>query len=580
MDTDHDFLSFFEETFPCTDFAKEIDIEGSPINETRFSESSMKAGPPFKELEELDISPLCSIPTTTASLSALEKENQIDLVTSPVNYQAVSITCSSPTSSISDSQSFGSPSDSIISSASSENLAQTDEDSQVPTNGNCKRSKGDTGKYNHKALTFPPCCVCGGKASGLHYGVNSCEACKGFFRRYLLRHEDYKCSKGGKCVITSRHRGNCSGCRLTKCLALGMSKDASRLGRYTLSRRTKTIMDVKELEKKDKSGENIEEELSKLEELETISHSLADKERVYKIHPRDEIFQKTIKTVLSTHSKDIQEKKYIHNLMKTLMKSMHEIKPFGEITTQKEINERITTHYEKYKLKVEMFGRLKAVPDDEYYAFLKNYGIDLDGRWAVLKRSKHELEGVVERYVHFAKQVPGFASLSVNDQANLLKVARCDFFMILMHRGYIHKHQVFLTHNGMPYHLEEAADKFFSRELIIAILDMYHRWQQLDLNEEEMALLISVSLTFSDRCKLENRAQVEKIQYTMTELLNKSLVRRCKDTARRRFAKMIDLFVMMRDCSEQYYKEYKKLCDNELIVEEVPMMMELLLEDY
>ena len=29
-----------------------------------------------------------------------------------------------------------------------------------------------------RALELPPCRVCEGKASGIHYGVNSCEACK------------------------------------------------------------------------------------------------------------------------------------------------------------------------------------------------------------------------------------------------------------------------------------------------------------------------------------------------------------------------------------------------------------------
>ena len=27
---------------------------------------------------------------------------------------------------------------------------------------------------------LPPCCVCGEKASGFHYGANTCEACKVF----------------------------------------------------------------------------------------------------------------------------------------------------------------------------------------------------------------------------------------------------------------------------------------------------------------------------------------------------------------------------------------------------------------
>ena len=525
MDTAPDLLTFFDENFPCSDFAKEIEITDTPGDEV---ELKCEPGTPVSD---------------------------VDLVMSSLN----------------------SPPASSSSSSSPESVFQNDEDSQAGklSNGNCKKNSAN----GHKALKFPPCSVCGGKASGLHYGINSCEACKGFFRRYLLRNEEYKCSKGGNCVITSRHRGNCSGCRLTKCLNLGMSKTASRLGRYTLSRRTKTIMDVKELEAKEKPKDKIEIELTKLEELDSLSQRSPEKERLYTVNPRDEIFQKKVKTV-TTPTKEIQEKNYIHNLMKMLLKAMHDIQPFGEITTQKEMLSKITAHYEKYKLKVDVFGRLTAIPDEEYYSFLKNYGIDLDGRWDVLKRSKHELEGVVERYVNYAKQIPGFASLSVNDQANLLKVARCDFFMILMHQGYVHEYQVFLTHNGMPYHLEEAADKFFSRELIISILEMYHRWQQLDISEEEMTLLISISLTFPDRCKLENRDQVEKIQYTMTELLNKCLVKRNKATAQKRFTKMIDLFVLMRDCSEQYYKEYKKLCDNELIIEEVPMMMELLLEDW
>ena len=29
-----------------------------------------------------------------------------------------------------------------------------------------------------KAKLLPPCRICGEKASGLHYGVNTCEACK------------------------------------------------------------------------------------------------------------------------------------------------------------------------------------------------------------------------------------------------------------------------------------------------------------------------------------------------------------------------------------------------------------------
>ena len=34
------------------------------------------------------------------------------------------------------------------------------------------------GRKRGRVTDLPPCTICGEKASGLHYGVNSCEACK------------------------------------------------------------------------------------------------------------------------------------------------------------------------------------------------------------------------------------------------------------------------------------------------------------------------------------------------------------------------------------------------------------------
>lgn len=98
-------------------------------------------------------------------------------------------------------------------------------------------------------LTLPPCRVCGGTATGIHYGVNTCEACKAFFRRSLVENNKYVCPRDGDCKIINHKRANCSACRLKKCLDLGMSKKAVRHGRYTVAIRTKTILEVKQLER-------------------------------------------------------------------------------------------------------------------------------------------------------------------------------------------------------------------------------------------------------------------------------------------------------------------------------------------
>ena len=40
------------------------------------------------------------------------------------------------------------------------------------------------------------CTICGDKASGKHYGIYSCEGCKGFFKRTVRKELSYACRKG------------------------------------------------------------------------------------------------------------------------------------------------------------------------------------------------------------------------------------------------------------------------------------------------------------------------------------------------------------------------------------------------
>ncbi|XP_063412811.1 retinoic acid receptor beta-like isoform X1 [Mytilus trossulus] len=72
---------------------------------------------------------------------------------------------------------------------------------------------------------YKPCVVCCDKSSGYHYGVSSCEGCKGFFRRSVQKNMQYTCHKDKNCVINKVTRNRCQYCRLQKCFATGMSKE-------------------------------------------------------------------------------------------------------------------------------------------------------------------------------------------------------------------------------------------------------------------------------------------------------------------------------------------------------------------
>lgn len=81
-----------------------------------------------------------------------------------------------------------------------------------------KRKKGPAPKM----LGNEVCSVCGDKASGFHYNVLSCEGCKGFFRRSVIKNAKYICKNGGLCEMDTYMRRKCQECRLRKCKEAGM----------------------------------------------------------------------------------------------------------------------------------------------------------------------------------------------------------------------------------------------------------------------------------------------------------------------------------------------------------------------
>uniref|UniRef100_T1J198 Hormone receptor 4 n=1 Tax=Strigamia maritima TaxID=126957 RepID=T1J198_STRMM len=66
------------------------------------------------------------------------------------------------------------------------------------------------------------CMICDDKATGLHYGIITCEGCKGFFKRTVQNKRIYTCVADGNCEITKAQRNRCQFCRFQKCLRQGM----------------------------------------------------------------------------------------------------------------------------------------------------------------------------------------------------------------------------------------------------------------------------------------------------------------------------------------------------------------------
>lgn len=156
--------------------------------------------------------------------------------------------------------------------------------------------------FDESAIGVPNqlCSVCGDTSTGIHFGGNSCESCKAFFRRSVQcnRFQNYKCSNEERCPVNIVTRKVCQFCRYTKCTKIGMKpkwvlSDQEREEKYGPRRKR-----FRETRPPDEDPD-IYKFLTKDEKLliEDIAHALYQSRATYPLQ-----FPSQLKTYLSTLS--------------------------------------------------------------------------------------------------------------------------------------------------------------------------------------------------------------------------------------------------------------------------------------
>ncbi|KAJ8924276.1 hypothetical protein NQ315_007068 [Exocentrus adspersus] len=125
-----------------------------------------------------------------------------------------------------------------------DNVSSADSTTPPPQNIDEKDDRKSANSIRAQ-IEIIPCKVCGDKSSGVHYGVITCEGCKGFFRRSQSSVVNYQCPRNKNCVVDRVNRNRCQYCRLQKCLRLGMSRDAVKFGRMSKKQREKVEDEVR-----------------------------------------------------------------------------------------------------------------------------------------------------------------------------------------------------------------------------------------------------------------------------------------------------------------------------------------------
>ncbi|CAK8673182.1 unnamed protein product [Clavelina lepadiformis] len=167
-----------------------------------------------------------------------------------------------------------------------------------------------------------PCKVCGDKASGLHYGVYSCEGCKGFFRRTIHQKITYRtCAMDGACVITKVNRNRCQTCRFLKCLQVGMSKDAVKYGR--IPKKTKARLLAERMA--ERQNEKLSNQVVLFRHVDDVENSNQSTTR--------EILASKIKEEIEENVSDIRETSQSASNERPFVDTFHQPKEFMVQTT-------------------------------------------------------------------------------------------------------------------------------------------------------------------------------------------------------------------------------------------------------
>ncbi|CAH1785761.1 unnamed protein product [Owenia fusiformis] len=118
------------------------------------------------------------------------------------------------------------------------------------------------------------CGICNDKATGLHYGIITCEGCKGFFKRTVQNKRVYTCIADGNCEVTKTQRNRCQYCRFKKCLQSGMVLAAVREDRMPGGRNSGAVYNLYKVKYKRHKKRN-EAKKQRLQQLASQNGSLA-----------------------------------------------------------------------------------------------------------------------------------------------------------------------------------------------------------------------------------------------------------------------------------------------------------------
>uniref|UniRef100_A0A8C2UGZ1 RAR related orphan receptor C n=1 Tax=Chinchilla lanigera TaxID=34839 RepID=A0A8C2UGZ1_CHILA len=430
-------------------------------------------------------------------------------------------------------------------------------------------------KTHTSQIEVIPCKICGDKSSGIHYGVITCEGCKGFFRRSQQCNVAYSCTRQQNCPIDRTSRNRCQHCRLQKCLALGMSRDAVKFGRMSKKQRDSLHAEVqKQLQQQQLQLQLHREQVAKTPpagghgaDTLTCTLGLSDGQLPLGSSPDLPEASACPPGLLRASGSGLS---FSHTSAKAELNGVPYHPEYSPKQGKAEGTEsacsagsqptpgRCGLHFEEARHPG--LGDPEPGPDnycnpsfcstpEAPYASLteiehlvqnvcKSYretcqlrledllrqranlfsreevtSYQRKSMWEMWERCAHHLTEAIQYVVEFAKRLSGFMELCQNDQIVLLKAGAMEVVLVRMCRAYnADNHTVFFEGKYGGVELFQALG---CSELISSIFDFSHSLSALRFSEDEIALYTALVLINANRPGLQEKRKVEQLQYSL-----------------------------------------------------------------
>ncbi|CAO1398745.1 unnamed protein product [Diamesa serratosioi] len=390
--------------------------------------------------------------------------------------------------------------------------------SQIQTNIQTTTSLQNSSSGSIKAqIEIIPCKVCGDKSSGVHYGVITCEGCKGFFRRSQSSVVNYQCPRNKQCIVDRVNRNRCQYCRLQKCLKLGMSRDAVKFGRMSKKQREKVEDEVRFHRAQMRAQGDAAPDSSVFEtQMPSSSDQLQHNYNGYNTYSNEVTNYGSPYGGYSTTVTPQQAMGY--DISADYVDSTTTYEPRSTIIdsdfigghTEGDINDvlikTLAEAHANTNIKLDVVHEAFRKPAMSQVLYFKN--LIKEDLWL---DCADKLTAMIQNIIEFAKLIPGFMRLSQDDQILLLKTGSFELAIIRMSRLMDLSQSAVLYGDAMlPQEAFYTSDAI-EMKLIACIFETAKSIAELKLTETELALYQSLVLLWPERNGVRGNTEIQRL---------------------------------------------------------------------